>query len=730
MSDIPEMLRRALALHQDARLDDADRLYREILAGAPDHADALGLLGLLQAQRGRYQAAAELLSRAVAADPSNPAALYNLGNVLKELKEFEKAIGCYDQALAAGGDDAGTLNNRACVLFDLGRFDEALAGHERVIALQPARPGAHINRGNALLALSRFDEALSSYRRALTLSPDHPDALFGHAKALTNLLRYEEALASYSRTIAVDPRHADAHADTGHLLFQLGRYREALTAYDRAIGTAPNLAHAHKGRGDTLFKLGRGEDACAAYDKALFADPNMEYLEGTRHLTKMYVCDWSGLESERKNLISAVMRGRPAANPFAFLMIGETPSDQLVCARAYAAAKYPPSPVPMWGERSPHAKIRLGYLSGEFREQATGYLTADLFECHDRSTFELHAISTGMDDGSVMRQRIKAAFDVFSDVSRHSDRAIAEQIAGAEIDILVNLNGFFGEERTGLVAFKPSPIQVNYLGFPGTMGAPYIDYILADRWIIPEDQQENYSEKVVYLPDTYQANDRKKAIGDTLPGRAEYGLPEKGFVFCSFNNAYKITPEMFSVWMRLLANTDGSVLWLLEVDSGIKRNLRNEAQKRGVSPDRILFAPFIKLKDHLARGRLADLFLDTLPVNAHTTASDALWMGVPVLTCLGATFAGRVASSLLSAVGLEEMITRSLADYEALALKLATDAGLMAAVRAKLARNRATHPLFNTPRLTRHIEAAYKTMWERHQSGLAPAGFAVGRLDT
>ena len=307
--------------------------------------------------------------------------------------------------------------------------------------------------------------------------------------------------------------------------------------------------------------------------------------------------------------------------------------------------------MPMWrGERSRHPKIRVGYVSGEFREQATGYLTADLYECHDRDTFELHGISTGIDDGSAMRKRIKAAFDVFSDVSRRSDKEIAEHISRAEIDILVNLNGFFGEERTGLVAFKPAPIQVNYLGFPGTMGAPYMDYILADKWIIPEDQQQYYEEKVIYLPDTYQANDRKKVIGDTVRKRAEFGLPEKGFVFCSFNNAYKITPEMFSVWMRLLAKTEGSVLWLLEVDSGIKRNLRNEGQARGISPDRIVFAPFIKLNDHLARERLADLFLDTLPVNAHTTASDALWAGVPVLTCLGSTFAGESppASSRLS----------------------------------------------------------------------------------
>ncbi|HYK78145.1 MAG TPA: tetratricopeptide repeat protein [Micropepsaceae bacterium] len=733
MSAGPEALnrlRQAQELHQQGRHEEAESRYRDVLAVMPDQADALHLLGVLEAQRGRYETAADLIGRAASIASDNPFIHYNYGNVLSALNRPEESLASFDRALALNPGDSITLNNKGVILCQLKRTDEALISYERAIALNPEDSSAHINRGNLLLGLGKYEEALSSYGRALAIRPQQANALFGRGKALGSLLRYEDALASYDRAIALDPVHAESHANRGDVLFQIGRYNDALLAYEKAAAIAPDSVAAHNGRGNALFKLGRGREAYAAYDRAFSLNPEMEYLEGTRLLTKMYVCDWSDLQKDVEHLRARVLEGKPAANPFAFLMIGENPSDQMVCARAYAAAKYPPSPIPMWrGGRSAHSKIRVGYVSGEFREQATGYLTADLFECHDRSAFELHAISTGIDDASAMRKRIKAAFDVFSDVSRRSDSGVADEIARADIDILVNLNGFFGEERTGLFAFKPAPIQVNYLGFPGTMGAPYMDYILADRWIIPDDRREDYSERVVYLPDTYQANDRKKAIGDTLPSRAEYGLPEKGFVFCSFNNAYKITPEIFSIWMRLLASTDGSVLWLLEVDSAIERNLLNEAQKRGVSPDRILFSPFIKLKDHLARGRLADLFLDTLPVNAHTTASDALWMGVPVLTCLGSTFAGRVAASLLAAVGLEEMITRSLADYEALALKLATDPALMASVRGKLARNRDTYPLFDTPRFARHIEAAYKKMWERHQSGLAPAGFAVDRID-
>ena len=719
-------LQQAWDLHRQGRLDEAEFRYRDVIAAMPDNADALHFLGVLEAQRGRFEAAADLIGRSVAIAPGNPAAHYNRGNALRELGRFEEALASYDRALGFNPADPATLNNRGAVLHALERPEEALASYDRALALQPAHVGAHNNRGNSLLALKKYEEALSSYDRALAIRPQFVDALFGRGKALMNLSRLEEALASYRRAVAIDPGHAEAHANRGHVLFQLRRYQEALAAYERAVAMAPSHAGAHRGRGDALFKLGRGEEAYAAYDKAFSADPDLEYVEGTRFLTKMYVCRWSGLDAERKHLIAGVLAGKPAANPFAFLMAGETPEQQLVCARAYAAAQYPPSPAPMWrGERFQHAKIRVGYVSGEFREQATAYLIADLFECHDRNAFELHAISTGVDDRSAMRSRISAAFDGFSDMSGRSDREIAEQIRRAEIDILVNLNGFFGEERTGLAAFRPSPIQVSYLGFPGTMGAPYIDYILADKWIIPEDQRENYSENVIYLPGTYQANDRKKAISETFRSRAEFGLPENGFVYCSFNNAYKITPEIFSVWMRLLTKTAGSVLWLLEVDSAVKRNLRNEAQLRGVAPDRIVFAPFIELKDHLARGRLADLFLDTLPVNAHTTASDALWMGVPVLTCLGSTFAGRVAASLLAAIGLEELIAGSLVEYEELALKLAHDPALLAGIRAKLAHNRQTHPLFDTPRLTRHIEAAYKGMYERHRRGLPPASFAV-----
>ena len=367
----------------------------------------------------------------------------------------------------------------------------------------------------------------------------------------------------------------------------------------------------------------------------------------------------------------------------------------------------------------------VAYVSGELREQATSYLAAGLFECHDRNKFEILALSTGINDGSPMRRRLEAAFDSIVDVQLESDRTVAELIRRREVDILVNLNGFFGVERTGIFALRPCPIQVNYLGYPGTMGADYIDYVIADKFVIPMDKHEHYAEKVVYLPETYQVNDRKRRVSDRPVTRAEFGLPELGFVFCCFNNSHKLTPSMFAIWMRLLSQIDGSVLWLLEANDAVNTALKRAAEERGVSGTRIMFAPFADLAEHLARQRLADLFLDTLPHNAHTTASDALWVGLPVLICMGSTFAGRVAGSLLHSAGVPDLITHSLEEYEAVALRLAREPALLRTLKARLARNRDTCPLFDTARFTRHIEAAYMDMWQRQQSGKPPVSFVV-----
>jgi predicted O-linked N-acetylglucosamine transferase (SPINDLY family) len=406
-----------------------------------------------------------------------------------------------------------------------------------------------------------------------------------------------------------------------------------------------------------------------------------------------------------------------------------TPADQLGAATLYIAKRHPPARDPLWrGEKYSHDRIRLAYLSADFHDHATAFLMAGLFELHDRSRFEITAFSFGPAIESEMRSRLQRSFERFVDVQAQRENEIAAFIHRQQIDIAVDLKGFTRSARTHIFALRPAPIQVSYMGFPGTMGADYIDYIIADRFVIPEDHRQWFSEKIVYLPDSYQANDSKRRIADAAPTRAEAHLPQAGFVFCSFNGVYKITPELFSIWMRLLREIDGSVLWLIEESVTAVNNLQREATQRGISPERLLFAPKIDNAAHLARYRLADLFLDTLPCNAHTTASDALWAGLPVLTCLGSTFAGRVAASLLNAVGLPELITTSLDEYEALALRLAREPELLSSLKSRLATNRLTYPLFDTERHARHVEAAFTKMCEIHARGEAPRSFSVDAI--
>jgi protein O-GlcNAc transferase len=416
--------------------------------------------------------------------------------------------------------------------------------------------------------------------------------------------------------------------------------------------------------------------------------------------------------------------------PFALLALPSSAEDQLQCAQRYM--KDLPAYPPVWlGETYLHDRIRVAYLSADFRNNhPVAYLTAGLFEHHDHSRFEITGISIGPTDDSLLRRRLEGAFEHFVDAKDKTEVDIANLIKNREIDILVDLMGHTLDSRLGVLARRPAPIQVHYLGYAGTTAANFIDYILADKIVIPEEHRAFFTEEVVWLPGSYLVNDNRRRVAEKMPTRAECGLPENALVYCSFNNAYKIAPSIFDIWLRLLRATTGSVLWLSELNPTAQANLRREADRCGINPQRLIFAPKVTDNaDHLARQRLADLFLDTLPYNAHTTASDALWAGLPVLTCLGETFAGRVAASLLRAIGLPELITTSLDEYEALALKLANDPALLAIIKSKLSQNRETYPLFDTARFTRHIEAAYVAIWERCQRGEPPAAFAVGEED-
>ena len=680
-------LKEGFALHQQGKFAEAERLYAEVLRLQPKNVDALHFLGLLALQTHQTRRGVELIKKAVAIDPGFAPAHVNLGNGLLTMKRPEEAL-------------------RSC---------------DRAIALKPDYAAAHNIRGNALISLKRPEEALASFDKAIALRPGYAEAYNGRGKPLNDLKRLEEALASCDQAIALNPGYAEAYNNRGNALQDLGLFEEALASYDKAIALNPGYAEAHKNRAGPLKDLKRFEEALASYNKAIALKPDLAEAGGYSLDIKIHICDWSHFDAERARLISSVRNGDVNQPSFALFAVLSSPDDQLHCAKRWIEDRYPAFEKPVWrGERYDHDRIRVAYLSADFHAHATATLITGLIEQHDRSRFEIAGFSFGIDDRSEMRKRLVASFDSFHDVRSGSDREIAGLLYDRQVDVAIDLKGYSQDSRHGILAYRPAPIQVNYLGYPGTMGAPFIDYIIADRIVIPLDHRKFFAEKIVHLPDCYQVNDAERKIAEGGPARRAAGLPERGFVFCCFNNNWKITPGIFDAWMRLLQKAGDSVLWLLEDNAAAAANLRKEAVARGVAADRLVFAQRVPLPEHLARHRCADLFLDTLPCNAHTTASDALWAGLPVLTCRGETFAGRVAASLLGAIHLPELVTASLEEYEHLATELATNPGKLAGIKRKLAENRLTTPLFDTKSYTRHLEAAYTAMHERHRAGLAP----------
>jgi protein O-GlcNAc transferase len=639
---------------------------------------------------------------------------------------LDRARALYLQALGSDPNDAAALHRLGLLCIQEGNPSGGVEWIAKSIAVEPRAAAPHSNLGVALAALGRFEEALGAYSVAIAIQPDHVDALNNRGNALCELNRQGEAISCYDRALEIQPNDAEVLNNRANALCTLNLHSEAIAAYDRTLAISPDYAHALNNRGNALRALNRHEEAIADFEHLLKVQPDYDYARGALLDAKLQCCDWRDYSSSVDLLRKEVAEGRRAASPFAFLAVSGSPSEELRCAKTYRDHKFPTSkPWTGKGERYRHDRIRVAYLSADFRNHALSHLMVGLFEAHDQTRFETIAISYGPDSEDETRKRLKGAFSRFIDVRVQSDSHNALLLQQLEIDIAVDLMGYTKDSRPGILTSRPSPIQVNYLGYAGTMGADHIDYIIADPLVIPEDQHPFYSERIVSLPHAFMAQDSNRAIAPTVPTRLEVGLPEQGFVFCCFNNNYKITPPVFDVWMRLLREVDGSVLWLFGSNPPAVRNLKRSAEIRGVAADRLVFAPLMKLDDYIARHRLADLFLDTAPFNAHSTAAYALWGGLPVLTHVGSSYASRVAGSLLTAVGLPELIVGDLEGYEATALRLARDAHGLAAIRAKLARNRLTHPLFDTDRFRRNIESAYQTMWERSQRGEAPSSFGV-----
>ena len=719
---------RGMTLLTAHRPHEAIASFDRVLAAKPDFVQVHLLRAKILADLGRRDAALAGIDKLLAVMPGLAEAWLGRSNILFEVKRHEEALSAAQRAVALKPNLAEAWHGLGNVLNELRRHEDALGAYDKALALNPDFAGAWHGRGNVLNELRRYHEALGSYDKALALAPNLTEAWLGRGNVLNVLRQSEEALAAFGQALKLHPNLAEAWLGRGNAFCERNHFDNAVAAYDRALALNSDLAEAWFGLGNVFVYLRENAKALDAYDRALALKPDIRFGAGDRLHVKLSLSNWTNLDAEISDLVSAVRARKPVVSPFQFLAVSASASDQLQCAKRFMADQLA-FPAIWRGEIYAHERIRIGYFSADFCNHPVAQLAVGLIEARDKSRFETVAISFGPDDGSQLRGRIKAAFEEFHDVRDMSDAEVAALIRRREIDLLVDLTGLTRHNRFCVLSRRVAPVQVNFLGYPGTTGHQCMDYIIADRTIIPEEHFQYYSERVVWLPETYQANDNKNAISEHNPTRPECGLPENAFVFCCFNNTYKITPEIFDIWMKLLTATAGSVLWLLGTNATAEANLRREAERRGVAPDRLVFAPKIQLADHLARSAQADLFLDTMPYNAHTTGSDALWAGVPLLTCLGSTFASRVAASLGRAVGLDELVTHSLQDYEAMALKLAHDPAHLRALRRRLARNRDTYPLFDTARFTRHIEAAYTTMWQRYQNGAAPEAFAVESVD-
>jgi predicted O-linked N-acetylglucosamine transferase (SPINDLY family) len=663
--------------------------YREVLAREPEQADAI--------------------------------AHYERGNLLKDGGRYEEALASYDRAIALDPDYAYAFCNRGVVLERLDRWDAACESYDRAVALAPDDPLAHYNRGTVLRVLGRFEEALASYARAIALAPGYADCHCNQGILLTELKRWDAALASLDRAIALKPGFAAAHLHRGKLFAELQQDERAVADFERAVALDPECGDAYEQRAYALLRLRRYEEAIASGERALELQPEGAFLPGLS-LNAMQICDWREREAAVQRLVEGIEAGRKMTAPFAVLPLVDSPALHHKAAQIWVRALFPADrSLPPIAGRPSGDRLRIGYFSADLYDHVVGVVAAQIFEMHDRARFEITAFSFGPDTQDPVRKRLEQAFDRFIDVRGRSDREVALLARELRIDIAVDLGGHSQTASNKIFALRAAPVQVNYLGYPGTSGASYMDYLIADRTIVPPAHFAHYEEKVVHLPHSYLPYDSTRVIGEVLPQRERLGLPPTGFVFCCFNAAYKIAPATFAGWMRILSRVDGSVLWLARSHPTAAANLRREAACRGIDPDRLVFADRVdSAPEHLARFRAADLFLDTLPYNAHATAMDALWTGLPVVTRIGGAFPGRVAASLLRTMELPELVTTSPQQYEDLAVALAVDPERLQELREKLAHKRSSSPLFDTPLFARHLEAAYMAMQARHQDGLPP----------
>jgi len=744
---LAQALERAGQLAASGKTSEARAIYTAILKAVPDHKvakKALAELGPKQPQavnpskvdqealialfnQGQFTQAVAQAEAMAQSFPKSffvwnllAAAQASLGETAKALEGFRKTI-------ELNPNYADGHSNLGAMLVRQGKLAEAAASFKRTLEIKPDYAEAYNNLGNILKGQGKLDEALESYKRALEIKPNYPVAYNNLGNALKDQGKLDEAVASCKRALEIKPDFAEAYINLGNALKEQGKLDEAVASYKQALEIKPDYPVAYNNLGTVLTKQGKLDEAVASYKRALEIKPDYAVAEAQMRHQQQHMCDFT-LYTGLKEVAQRLDTSDEAIPPFIQLSWQDNAAAQLYRSQRFAKTNYPtasPAPIAKPPTVRPE-RLRVGYFSADFHNFPGMYLMARMLEIHNRNAFEIFAYSYGPQKNDEMRRRIRDGVDHFVDIAGQTDQSIKSQAKSDKIDIAIHRNGYTTSSRTEIFVNRLAPIQISYLGYPGSLGAEFIDYIVADPIVVPAEQRQFYSERIIYLPDTYQPTDNTRQIASINTKRAEFGLPEKGVVFCCFNNSFKISPHEFDIWMRLLSKVGGSVLWLLEGNEWAAKNLRLEAENRGINPDRLVFAKRLPQVEHLARHKHIDLFLDTFNYNAHTTASDALWAGLPVVTKAGEQFSARVAASVLDAVGLPELITASEDEYEQLAFELATKPRKLKTLKRKLAKNIASQPLFDTERYTRNFEAGLQKAYNLYFEGKRPEDIWVG----
>ncbi len=726
-NQINSAIANAFQAMRSGRMDEVKEIYKRLTIDSSSDPTFANIFAQIALENNLLTEGIIWLRKSLGIKPDQPTILLNLGVALSQVKQFSDALDCFGKAIKFETNNALAYYSQGLMYRHLNQYDNALNSYKNALKINPSYADALNGIGRIYHIKKEYDHAINYYDKAINSQPNYAEVFYNKAMVLDDLKEFSLAIGNYYQALKFKIDYFEAYNNLGNALQELKRYDEALTAYDHAIQLKPDYHEPYNGLGNALQELKRYDEALTAYDHAIQLKPdNGNFIYGTYLHIKSLLCNWTNFDQELDFLLEKIRNNEKASTPFPLLSLVDSPQIDKKVSEIFIKEKYPlDNSLGEIKKYLKHQKIRLGYFSADFHHHATMFLMAELFELHNKEKFELYAFSFGPKTSDSWQSRVIASFDQFIDVRFKSDKEVAEISRSLEIDIAVDLKGFTNGSRTGIFSYRAAPIQINYLGYPGTMAASYIDYLIADSSLIDASNREYFSEKIIYLPNCYQVNLSKRDLSNRSFLKKEFGISEHSFVFCSFNNSYKINPRIFGIWLKILKQVQNSTLLIMIENDSAKINLIKESKARGINSNRLIFVSKLPIEEHLKRIQVADLFLDTFPYNAHTTASDVLYAGVPLLTLQGKSFASRVAASLLKAIDVPELITSSQEEYEQLAIELASDSKKLRTIKNKIIQGIKSSSLFNTEEFAKNIEAGYLKAYEAYQNGKDLSDIAI-----